>query len=90
MAKQEDVQAMALEVAEHGMNLVRELAKTRGKGFTDGYHKYVGDLIAAMNATRSALQTTLVQQALAMRAMDIHDEDNLLKIVKPQKQLEQK
>lgn len=70
---EEAIQATALEIAERGMELVRHLSETKGKGFTDGYHKYAGDLIAAMNATRAALQTALVYRALTLRAVEIQE-----------------
>jgi len=82
MAERTDskIQEMSLEIAERGMTLVRELSNTKGKGFTDGYHKYVGDLVSAMNATRSALQTALVQQALVMRAAEMPEVGEMLKL----------
>ena len=65
------IKAMAMEVAEQGLALVREIKGIKGAAFTDGYHKRVGDMIAAMNVTRSALQTILVQEALVLRASDL-------------------
>jgi len=75
-----EVHDMAFEVAERGLALVRELSGSKGKGFTDGYHKYVGDLVSAMNATRSALQTILIQQALVMRASEMPEVGEMLKL----------
>lgn len=72
---EDEIKGMLVVVARSGLALAETVRRTRGKLYSDGFHKAVTAEIAALNTTQNACGKIIVREAMQNRAVSLTSHD---------------